>query len=144
MAKNAQSGGFSIHRSINWAKGKSDLQFLSLDLKAIEDRLNLIGIPGKAAAVPEAAPAVPAAAAPVSGGGGQGGGGGSGGGGAGAPATAPANYLYAGPASGPAGAVYFRAAVPPDYPFHSESLTDGQGNFIFAAGDIVTVTCVPN
>jgi len=27
---------------------------------------------------------------------------------------------------------------------HSESLTDGQGNFIFAGGDIVTVVGVPN
>ena len=30
------------------------------------------------------------------------------------------------------------------HPFHSESLTDGASNFIFASGDVVTVVGVPN
>ena len=32
----------------------------------------------------------------------------------------------------------------PDYPFHDEPLIDGASDFIFAGGDVVVVTGVPN
>ena len=54
------------------------------------------------------------------------------------------NTLYAGPASGAVATPTFRAAVVNDYPFHSEPLTDGAGNIIFAAGDVVVVVGLPN
>jgi len=46
-------------------------------------------------------------------------------------------------ASGPAAAGW-DAIHAPDYPFHDEPLTDGASNFIFAGGDVVVVTGVPN
>jgi hypothetical protein len=55
-----------------------------------------------------------------------------------------ANTVLAGPTSGSSSTPTFRALVVPDYPFHSESLTDGASNFIFAGGDVVTVIGVPN
>lgn len=54
------------------------------------------------------------------------------------------NTVYAGPSSGAAAQPGFRAQIVKDFPFHDESLTDGNSNFIFAAGDIVTVVGVPN
>ena len=59
-------------------------------------------------------------------------------------ANETANQVYAGPYSGSASAPTFRGLLLNDYPFHSESLTDGNSNFIFAVGDIVTVVGVPN
>lgn len=42
------------------------------------------------------------------------------------------------------GVQYGAITVVAAYPFHSESLTDGASNFIFAAGDVVTVVGVSN
>jgi hypothetical protein len=42
------------------------------------------------------------------------------------------------------GVQYGAITVVAAYPFHSESLTDGASNFIFAGGDVVTVVGVPN
>jgi hypothetical protein len=42
------------------------------------------------------------------------------------------------------GVQYGAITAVPAYPFHSESLTDGASNFIFASGDVVTVVGVPN
>jgi len=64
-------------------------------------------------------------------------------------AEAP-NTVWAGPSLGSAAAPAFRALTLADLPSgissstHSESLTDGAGNIIFAGGDIVTVCGVPN
>lgn len=59
-------------------------------------------------------------------------------------ANESANTVWAGPTSGAAAAPAFRALTSVDFPFHDESLTDGASNFIFAAGDIVTVVGVHN
>lgn len=57
--------------------------------------------------------------------------------------TAPANVTSGTAATGSAGTAARRDHV--HYlPFHSEPLTDGASNFIFAAGDIVVVTGVAN
>lgn len=56
------------------------------------------------------------------------------------------------PAGGVAGQVLTKSSstdhdtawVTPPFNTHSESLTDGAGNFIFAGGDIVTVVGVPD
>lgn len=54
--------------------------------------------------------------------------------------AADGRYLRA---SGPAAAAW-GAIGQSDFPFHDEPLTDGASNVIFANGDVVVVTGVPN